>query len=204
MKKNVFILCIATGLWLSGCGKSDATKPPKTKEDSGNIAEQSVENGANSIKQEKVISLPEYPEYEDAESLVANSDAVFSGTVLGMTEEDLKITKDQDAERMPYFVYEIKIDTLYQGKITEDVIKIKHLNTGTENDALAIERGSRYLFLVELYEDVYPSLINANQSYFKMDAAQNKELRKKETGKENQGRNISLDDIMSVLAHCGL
>lgn len=199
MKKKLIILCIATGLCLSGCGKSDATKPLKIKEDSGIIAGQSVEDGANSTNQEKVVSIPDYPEYEDAESLVAGSDAVFSGTVLGVMEEDLNITKNQEAEKMPYFIYEVKIDTLYQGKITEDVIKIKHLNSGTENSALAIEKGSRYLFLVELYDDVYPSLINANQSFFEMDAAQNKGLQKKGAGKVNQEQKISLEDILSVV-----
>lgn len=200
MKKKVIILCVATGLCLFGCGKSDSTKSQITKEDSGVITEQTVQNHANSTNQEKVVSIPDYPEYEDAESLVAGSDAVFSGTVLGVTEEDLNITKNQDAEKMPYFIYEVKIDTLYQGKITEDVIKIKHLNSGTENTALAMEKGSRYLFLVELYDDAYPSLINANQSFFEMDAAQNKGLRKKDAGKENQEQKISLDDILSVVA----
>lgn len=200
MRKKLIILCVATGLCLFGCGKSDSTNSQITKEDSGVIAEQTVQNYANSTNQENVVSIPDYPEYEDAESLVAGSDAVFSGTVLGVTEEDLNITKNQEAEKMPYFIYEVKIDTLYQGKITEDVIKIKHLNSGTENSALAIEKGSRYLFLVELYDDVYPSLINANQSFFEMDAAQNKGLRKKGAGKENQEQKISLDDILSVVA----
>lgn len=200
IKKKLIILCVVTGLCLFGCGQSDSTNSRITKEDSGVIAEQTVQNYANSTNQEKVVSIPDYPEYEDAESLAAGSDAVFSGTVLGVTEEDLNITKNKDAEKMPYFIYEVKIDTLYQGKITEDVIKIKHLNSGTENSALAIEKGSRYLFLVDLYEDSYPSLVNTNQSYFKMDAAQNMELRKNGAGKENQEQNISLDDILSVVA----
>lgn len=200
MKNKVILLCVAAGVCLSGCGRAHITKPPKTKEDSGVMAEQTVENHMHATKQEKVNSVPDYPEYEDAESLVAGSDAVFSGTVLGVTEEDLNITKDQDAEKLPYFIFEVKIDTLYQGEITENVIKIKHFNHGTENGALAIEAGNQYLFLVKLFDDAYPSLINANQSFFEMNTEQNKGLRRKGAEKEIQDQKISLQDILSIVA----
>lgn len=193
MRRKLFVLGVALGLCLVSCGRSEQSRSKITKETPQSNTNQKVLDNTVNTNQRTAMSAPDYPEYEDAESLVKASDAVFSGIVLGITNEN-------DAEKLPYTIYEVKIDTLYQGKVEEDVIKIKHLNTGTKGDALRIEEGVRYLFLVELYEDSYPSLVNTRQSFFQMDSEGTKGIGEESTNKETGGQKISIDDVLAVVS----
>lgn len=200
MVRILFIFGAALSICLVSCGRSERIPLDKIKEDSKITSDQEVQNNTSDVNQGVVRSSLDYPEYEDAESLVKASDAIFSGTVLDITNEDLCISKGKDAEKFPYIIYEVKIDTLYLGKVTEDVLKIKHFNTGDQEDAPHIAKGVPYLFLVEVYDDSYPSLINADQSFFEMDTKKTKGPKKDNSNKEAGEQKISFDDVMAIVS----
>ena len=197
MRRILFLFGVVLSICLVSCGRSEQISSDKREEGSKIPSGQEVQDDTGNVNQAVVQSSSDYPEYEDAESLVKASDAIFSGVVLDITKEDLRVLKAKDAEKLPYYIYEVKIDTLYQGKVSENVIKIKHFNTGIKEDALDIEKGVPYLFLVEWYDDSYPSLVNADQSIFEMDTKQIKGTKGYSTNKEQK---ISFDDVMAIIS----
>ncbi len=146
---------------------------------------------------------PDYPEYEDADALVDSADLIFSGTVKGISYEQLDVsdggkgTYDAASEKFPYTVYEVLVDKVYKGEAEGDVIRIKRLGgrdsdeeLGLE-DAPAVDAGGEYLFLTQTYDNTYPSLVNMSQAAYSMDDA----AKKSQSG----GADIALSDIMKVI-----
>ena len=203
MKKSILVLCITMGICLAGCGQSNQIKTGTDKK----TAQVAKENNSDDSKQsssEKTTIIPDYAVYEDAKSLVDASDCVLSGTVVEISHEDLKIYEGEDAEKMPYIIYKVKKDKVYDGEEVDDVLKIKQLDAGDKNQGnvtSGIEVGKKYLFIVETYDDFYPSLINADQSVFEMDSDSSNDIQtySLET-KKNDKDKISLDDVLSVVS----
>lgn len=199
MRRILFIFGALMSICLVSCGQSEQITSDKRKEESNVTSEQEIQKNTGDVNQVIVRSSADYPEYEDAESLVKASDAIFSGIVLDITKEDLCVSKGKDAEKLPYIIYEVKMDTLYKGQVTEEVLKIKHFDTRSEEDVPRIAKGVPYLFLVEVYDDSYPSLVNADQSFFELDA-EKKGTKKYNSNRETEDYKISFDDIMAIVS----
>lgn len=147
-----------------------------------------------------VSSSTDYPEYENADTLVDAADLIFRGTVKEFSDKPL--IKTDKAEKLPYTIFEISVGQVYKGSIDGDTIRIKRPGRRTEDeryglsdvsDATEIRIGGTYLFLTKTYEDSYPSLVNLTQSVYSMEDEQKEEA--DSDGKtSNQG--ISLSDIL--------
>lgn len=147
----------------------------------------------------------DYPKYSTAEELVESSDLVFTGTVKNIEYQMMDVSTGEEPEEdtgfaeneeMPYTLYAIDVDKVYKGSVDSSAIIVKRaggsfgdVEYAVEN-ASEISKGKKYLFVTETYEDAYPSLLNADQSSYDMDAPQ--------TVMEGGGKGITLSDILKL------
>lgn len=148
----------------------------------------------------------EYPAYDTAQELVDTADLIFSGTVERVSYEMLDVRTEagsdtltgiSETQNIPYTIYEIKLTEIYKGNTEGDMIYIKQ--PGGEFDgnkyvidgATAIHQGETYLFLAETYENSYPSLLNATQAAYDMNAG--------EMLNEDENETITLSQILEIL-----
>lgn len=203
MKKIICILLIVSMVCLaSGCALSP--KSSETAETQKKVATNVKDNAEKS----KIILSPEYPKYENADTLVDSTDLIFSGTVNDISYEQLDVRTEKeegletDEEKIPYTIFEISVDQVYKGSIDGDTIRIKRLGGQTDDteyvlsDAIEISIGDTYLFLTEAYDNSYPSLVNVEQSVYNMEDAQKEGTA---SYRMNQNQDIKLSDIMKII-----
>lgn len=142
----------------------------------------------------------DYLVYHTAESLVDASDFVFSGQVVGIDYERLDVRTEsgvdsmtglEDAEPLPYTLYEIAIIEKYKGEYESDRVILKCPGSDMDKslaDAAEIRLNEQYLFLAAEFPDTYPSLLNTTQAVWPL----------KETGSGNGKEAITLDQILEV------
>ena len=188
MKKiSGFVLLAGVTLTLSACGSTANT-------------------GGNSQNIGVATTIhAEYPSYDTANDLVNSADLIFSGTVESISYEELNVRTESGTDsttglssshNIPYTIYEIKVDTIYKGTAQEDTISIKvpggemDGNQYVMDDAPAISLGETYLFLTKTYENTYPSLLNATQATYNINAP--------ETYAESTDK-ITLSQILEIL-----
>lgn len=88
------------------------------------------------------------------------------------------------------------MDKVYKGSIDSSSIIVKRAGGSFGDDEYVVEnasdisKGKNYLFVTETYEDTYPSLLNADQSSYDMDAPQ--------TVMEREEKEIMLSDILKL------
>lgn len=186
MKKTIHIVFLMTFfLAMSACGKEADIS------DTGGM----------------VTSLhAEYPVYDTAQELVDKADLIFSGIVESVSYEMLDVRTESGSDTLtgisetqdiPYTIYEIKLTKIYKGNTEGDIIHIKQPggefdgNTYMIDGATAIHQGETYLFLTETYESSYPSLLNATQAAYDMNAG--------EMLSEEENKAITLSQILEVL-----
>lgn len=204
MKKGFVALLLSFSLCaLVACGSSQQ----QDVSDGENVeGAENVEDGEQEDEGTIATSFSaEYPSYATANDLVETADLVFSGTVKGISYEDLDVrvgsgedsaTGISSSGNIPYTIYEIDVDTVYKGTAEEDVVRIKV--PGGEKDgklyiadgAPKISEGEEYLFLAETYENTYPSLLNLSQSTYDLDAAE---------AQDEGSDKITLSEIMELL-----
>lgn len=197
---SVSMLCLASGCALS----PKSSEITETQKAAATNAEDNTEESTVSIS-------AEYPEYENANTLVDSSDLIFSGTVKDISYEQLDVRTDKeegsetDGEKLPYTIFEISVDQVYKGSIDGDTIRIKRLGGQTDDtendlsdldDAIDISIGNTYLFLTETYADSYPSLVNMAQSAYNMDDAQAEGTM---SYRMDSNQDITLSDIMKII-----
>lgn len=199
MKKILGILLSASMVCLvSGCALS-----PKSAETT-----ETQKAAAINAEESTVGISAEYPEHKDANKLVDSANLIFSGTVKDISYEKLDVRTEKeegsetDGEELPYTIFEISVDQVYKGSIDGDTIRIKRLGGQTDDteydlsDAIEINKGNKYLFLTETYEDSYPSLVNMAQSVYNMEDAHGE-------GAASDGKSpdqdITLSDIMKII-----
>lgn len=165
-------------------------------------------NAKDNAEKSTVAISADYPEYENANTLVDSSDLIFSGTVKGISYEQLDVrTKKEegsetDEEKIPYTIFEISVEQVYKGSIDGDTIRIKRPGGQTDDtehivsDAPEISIGNTYLFLTETYDNSYPSLVNETHSVFNMEDAQGEGTVSNRT---DPNQNITLSDIMKII-----
>ena len=147
----------------------------------------------------------DYPQYNTAEELVGSSDLIFTGTVKSIEYQMIDVSTDKepdedtgfvDDEEMPYTLYTIDVDKVYKGSIESSTIIVKRAGGNFGSDEYVVEnaseiaKGKKYLFVTETYEDTYPSLLNADQSSYDMDAPQ--------TIMDGEEKEITLSDILKL------
>lgn len=119
----------------------------------------------------KKTTSADYPEYQDANSLVDAADMVFIGTVNRVTEENLSISQNSD-ETLLYNVVEVTVHEVLKGTYTDEDISIKVLGGVVGDNSLQLEDGiavnveGEYLFTVATFANSYPSLLNMTQSVY--------------------------------------
>ena len=147
----------------------------------------------------------EYPLYDTAQELVGEADLVFSGTVESISYEMLDVRTDtgedsvtglSQSQKIPYTIYEVKVDSIYKGDSSETYISIKCPGGEADDSQYIVEggtilqEGESYLFLTKTYENTYPSLLNATQSTYNMN----------EPNAVNEDEDkITLSDILDIL-----
>ena len=134
-----------------------------------------------------------------------SSDLVFAGTVKNIEYQMIDVSTDKepdedtgfvDDEEMPYTLYTIDVDKVYKGSIESSTIIVKRAGGSFGSDEYVVEnaseiaKGKKYLFVTETYEDTYPSLLNADQSSYDMDAPQ--------TIMDGEEKEITLSDILKL------
>lgn len=197
---SVSMVCLASGCALSP-KKSEIAETQKA-------AATNVEDNA----EESTVSISaEYPEYENASTLVDSTDLIFSGTVKDISYEQLDVRTEReegseiDGGKLPYMIFEISVDQVYKGSIDGDTIRIKRLGGQTDdtenglsdlNDAIEISIGNTYLFLTETYDDSYPSLVNMTQSAYNMEDAKGEGTM---SYRMDSNQDITLSDIMKII-----
>ena len=186
MKKTFCaILLMVTCLMMGACGKE-----------------------ANEAKNEGITTSihAEYPVYDTAQDLVGAADLVFSGSIENVTYETLNartesgtdsLTGLSEAQGIPYTLYEIKVAEVYKGTVEGDTVIVKipggelDGNMYVLDEASTISMGETYLFLTETYENSYPSLLNATQASYDMNAPES-------INEESNGA-ITLSQILEIL-----
>lgn len=170
MKKSiVFVLLLMLILPMSACKKeSDISKVP---------------NNTAVIK-------AYYPSYDSPQEIVDVADLIFSGTVENVSYSALEVSE------LPYTLYEIKVINLYKGNAKENTITIKCLGGILDDTKYVLEddpqitEGETYLFLTEIYENSYPTLLNLSQAIHNMKDAE---------GNAADDGEITLSQILEIL-----
>lgn len=203
MKK---ILCVLLGVSIV-CLVSGCALPSKSSEIEG-TQKVAATNTENNVEKSTVSVSADYPEYENANTLVDSTDLIFSGTVKDISYEQLDVRTEReegsetDGEKFPYTIFEISVDQVYKGSMDGGTIRIKRLGGQTDDtgydlsNAVEISIGNKYLFLTKTYDDSYPSLVNMAQSAYNMEDAQ-------EEGTVSYpmewNQDITLSDIMKII-----
>ncbi len=162
--------------------------------------------GDKLLEAEKSVTVlqADYPKYSTAEELVESSDLVFTGTVKNIEYQMIDVSTDEpdedtgfvDDEEMPYTLYTIDVDKVYKGSIEPPTIIVKRAGGSFGSDEYVVEnaseiaKGKKYLFVAQTYQDAYPSLLNADQSSYDMDAPQ--------TVIDGEEKEITLSDILKL------
>lgn len=185
MKKSFGIaMLVVSGCVLGACGKN-VTEP----------------------ENEKMIIMihAEYPSYDTAQELVDEADLVFSGTIESVSYEMLDVRAESEKDSVadldqsysiPYTIYKVKVDSIYKGSSEESYISIKCPGGEADDNqyivegAAALQEGERYLLLIKIFENTYPSLLNAEQSAYNMNEPN-------VISAEDGG--ITLSDILDIL-----
>ena len=156
-------------------------------------------------KKSVTVLQTDYPEYHTAGELVESSDLVFTGTVRNIEYQMIDIRTDKepdentgcaDDEGTPYTLYTIDVDKVYKGSIESSTIIVRRVGGIFGSDEYIVEnaseiaKGKKYLFVAKTYEDTYPSLLNADQSSYDMDAPQ--------TVIDAEEKEIMLSDILKL------
>lgn len=173
MKKRMVCFLIPTlSVFLSACGNVEIA----------NLETVEISTEAESSKQ---IMVVDYPMYDTAQSLVDAADLVFTGVVENITYEMLDIKMEsgsdsltglEEASSVPYTIYEIKVSNIYKGSITDETVYLKCLGGNFDTvvyeleGATEINKDTEYLFVAETFENFYPSLLNANQAVYDLNA----------------------------------
>lgn len=162
-------------------------------------------NQVDDSKEETSVTVLQvyYPQYNTAEELVESSDLVFTGTVKNIEYQMIDVSTGEgpdedtgfvDNEEIPYTLYTIDVDKICKGSVDSSTIIVKRAggNFGDEEyvveNASEISKGKNYLFVTKIYEDTYPSLLNADQSSYDMDVPQT----------AMEGEEIMLSDILKL------
>lgn len=157
---------------------------------------QNKAEASNEKKEESYMVYADYPEYATASDLVSASDVAFSGKVTNIDYGMLSVSETEETADIPYTFYTVKISHEYRGTLKKENVTIKRpggVINGTEytlDEAFKIEKGKEYLFLVENFDDSYPSLISADQASYDMNV--NADISQVEGG-------FSLQDVLNVL-----
>ncbi|MCI8634595.1 MAG: hypothetical protein HFJ05_03205 [Eubacterium sp.] len=163
--------------------------------------------GDKLLEAEKTVTVlqADYPKYNTAEELVEYSNLVFTGTVKNIEYQMIDVSTDKepdedtgfvDDEEMPYTLYTIDVDKVYKGSIESSTIIVRRVGGIFGSDEYIVEnaseiaKGKKYLFVAKTYEDTYPSLLNADQSSYDMDAPQ--------TVIDAEEKEIMLSDILKL------
>lgn len=143
----------------------------------------------------------DYPYYDTAEHLVHGADLIFYGTVENISYEMLDIREKKDSEtdtdEMPYTLYTLHVEKLFQGSADGKKITIKVPGGIFEDQEYVLEdgpellMGNTYLILAQSYENTYPSLLNSSQSSYDINAPQPQT----DSGEQQ----INLADILAIL-----
>lgn len=198
-RKYLQALCIVTSVVLLGCNSNTKSSVSSTQK---NISSENT----------TIEVFADYPYYDSAEDLVDAANLILCGKVTKISKESIDIsskpisdsedTGSQDACIYTYLVYDVDISNIYKGEYSEDTIKVKQLDT---IDAADIVENSDYLFTLQTYPDCYPSLLNVEQSVFKLNKAKSDGNKKKsvkfkkvETD-STSAKQITLDEVMNVL-----
>ena len=164
--------CFLILILLSGCGNIP------------NTSQMSVESfgQAEVIKQ---VMIEDYPMYDTAQNLVDAADLVFTGKVENITYEmmDIKMESGPDsmtgleeASKVPYTIFEIKVSNIYKGNTTDETIYLKRPGGNFDTivyeleAATPINQGEEYLFVAQTFENFYPSLVNVDQAVYDLNA----------------------------------
>src|SRR5699024_2987096 len=164
--------CFLILILLSGCGNIP------------NTSQMSVESfgQAEVIKQ---VMIEDYPMYDTAQNLVDAADLVFTGKVENITYEmmDIKMESGPDsmtgleeASKVPYTIFEIKVSNIYKGNTTDETISLKRPGGNFDTivyeleGATPINQGEEYLFVAQTFENFYPSLVNVDQAVYDLNA----------------------------------
>ncbi len=162
-------------------------------------------NQVDDSKEETSVTVlqVDYPQYNTAEELVESSDLVFTGTVKNIEYQMIDVSTGEgpdedtgfvDNEEIPYTLYTIDVDKICKGSVDSSTIIVKRAggNFGDEEyvveNASEISKGKNYLFVTKIYEDTYPSLLNADQSSYDMDVPQT----------AMEGEEIMLSDFLKL------
>lgn len=162
-------------------------------------------NQVDDSKEETSVTVlqVDYPQYNTAEELVESSDLVFTGTVKNIEYQMIDVSTGEgsdedtgfvDNEEIPCTLYTIDVDKICKGSVDSSTIIVKRAggNFGDEEyvveNASEISKGKNYLFVTKIYEDTYPSLLNADQSSYDMDVPQT----------AMEGEEIMLSDILKL------
>lgn len=154
-------------------------------------------------KENSYTMTGDYIVYDTAESLVDASDLVFSGKVINISYEMLDVRTEsgvdsmtglEETEPVPYTLYEIEIMEEYKGEYESNSIILKRPGgifdgaTYELADATEILLNEQYLFLAAEFANSYPSLLNATQASYNLNAP---------STINNEG-NITLAQILEV------
>lgn len=164
--------CFLILILLSGCGNIP------------NTSQMSVESfgQAEVIKQ---VMIEDYPMYDTAQNLVDAADLVFTGKVENIRYEMLDIKMEsgpdsmtglEEASKVPYTIFEIKVSNIYKGNTTDETIYLKRPGGNFDTivyeleGATPINQGEEYLFVAQTFENFYPSLVNVDQAVYDLNA----------------------------------
>lgn len=197
-KKYVKALCIIASVALVGCGSNEKSS-------------ESANNQVASSETNTVEFMPDYPFFDTATDLVDASDLILEGKVTNISKQDIDIssaaisdkedTGASDSFVCTYLVYDIEVSNVLKGDYAEDTIKVKQMDAAGAAD---IAKDTSYLFTLQTYPEGYPSLLNAEQSVYKLDQQETSTYVKKNTKKSNavssdsEGQ-FTLDDVKNAI-----
>ena len=124
-KKMIYFLMITIFIFLSACGN--------TYESIQTENQISVENNFQ-VGIAKRTMIADYPMYDTAQNLVDAADLVFTGKVENIRYEMLDIKMEsgpdsmtglEEASKVPYTIFEIKVSNVYKGNTTDETIYLK-------------------------------------------------------------------------------
>jgi len=175
----VSIFCLTMAL-LVGCGSNEAQTSDS----------QTAVGASKVVPKQEVLIDASFPKYNSLGELENRADMIIEGRILSSTFKFLNVaqkpsdpsderlnpgTDPADSPLIPYTIYDVEIDKVYKGDVTEkETIQVKQVGGENQkmifkvNDSTELKVSGDYIMFLAAFEDSPASLLNPIQGSYEL------------------------------------
>lgn len=174
---SVFCLTMA----LLGCGSNGAKS---------NESQASASKASEAVPKQEISIEASFPKYSSLGELENQADLIVEGRILSSTFQFLNVaqkpsdpadaqlnpgTDPADSPLIPYTIYDVQIQKVYKGEVTEkETIQVKQVGGENQktifkvNDSTGLKMNGDYIMFLATYDHSPASLLNPIQASYQL------------------------------------